>query len=596
MLRTNQGLPRDIQAPSRTAGRLRPLMRRSLNRALAAILAAGLLLAGLLVVVVPPTGPTGPALLMFPLAVITYLVAGLLAWHGRPCTLMGPLILLSGAAVFLTGLGNAEVPVLVATGSVAATLPLATFVHLLLAFPAGRLPSRAAKLTAAGGYATALVLQAPSYLFSVDSGIAVANRPELVQTGLAVQAGVGAVVFLSTAALLVLRLRRASPPEHRVLMPLYAYGILAILLVLMSTRVLPRLLGWDSVLVGSFQLTVLALVPVAFALAVLRGGVARTTELEELGEWLDAATDDQAGIAAVLSRALGDPSLDVWFWVSQRQQFLNAKGEPVGQGAPDPQRAQETVELDGRLIGAVDYDRALLTEAELVRTASRVVAIALDRERLTALVHASRRELLLSRERLVEVADAERRRIAQDLHDGLQVQLVLLGIEAQQLANSAAPESALSGQALQLRHSIDRAAAELRDVVHTVMPAPLLQRGLSAATEDLVDRMPIPTRLIVSVADGELTPALESTAYFVIAEALTNSVKHSAAASVRVALERTRESLLIEVRDDGRGGAAPGLGAGLAGMAERVDVLGGTLCIHSEPGAGTSIRVEVPCA
>jgi len=570
-------------------------MRRSLNRALLTVLACGLLLTGVLLALLPPTGPAGPALLMFPLAVTAYLGAGLLAWQARPGTLMGPLILLSGAAVFLTGLGNSQVPALIAAGSVAASLPLATFIHLLLAFPTGRLPSRPARLTTAAGYLTALVLHAPACLFSADSGLAVADRPDLVQVGLTVQAAVGTVVLLSTATLLLLRLRAASPPEHRVLLPLYAYGILAILLVLTATRVLPRLFGWDSVLVGSFQLTVLTLLPIAFALAVLRGGVARTGELEELGEWLEAATDDKAGIAAVLSRALGDPSLDVWFWAPQGKQFLTAKGEPVDPGARNPQRAQETVELDGRLIGAIDYDRALVAEPQLVRTASRVVSIALDRERLTALIHASSRELQLSRERLVEVADAERRRIAQDLHDGLQAQLVLLGIEAQQLANTAASEPALSRQAVRLRHNIDRAAAELRDVVHSVMPAPLIQSGLCAAAEDLVDRMPIPTKLFVSVADGDLPPALESTAYFVIAEALANSVKHSDAASVRVAVERTSESLLIEVRDDGCGGAAPGPGAGLTGMAERVDVLGGTLRIWSEPGAGTSIRAEVPC-
>ena len=570
-------------------------MRQSLNRALLAIFVTGLLLTGLLLALVPPTGPAGPVLLMFPLAVVAYLVAGLLAWHGRPGTLMGPLILLSGAAVFLTGLGNSQVLALIAVGSIAASLPLATFIHLLLAFPTGRLPSAPARLTATAGYMTALVLQAPAVLFSADSGLSITEDPAMVQAGQLLQGAVGGIVLLATAALLLLRLRAASPPEHRVLMPLYAYGILAILLVLGATRALPFLFGWDSVLVGSFQLTVLALVPIAFTLAVLRGGVARTGELEELGQWLEAASDDQAGIAAVLSRTLGDPSLDVWFWAPAGQ-FLNAKGEPVDSKARDPQRAQETVELDGRLIGAINYDRALVPERELVRTASRVVAIALDRERLTALIHANRRELQLSRERLVEVADTERRRIAQNLHDGLQAQLVLLGLEAQQLAHAAGPECSLSGQAVRLRRNIDQAAAELRDVVHTVMPAPLIQRGLSAATEDLVDRMPIPTGLELSVADGELPPALESTAYFVIAEALANSVKHSDAASVRVALRRTPGSLLIEVSDDGRGGAAPGPGAGLTGMAERLDVLGGTLRIRSEPGAGTSIRAEVPCA
>ncbi|MBC9926247.1 MULTISPECIES: ATP-binding protein [unclassified Leucobacter] len=549
-------------------------MRRSLDRSLIALACAGMLLVLVLVAVTPTDLPLAPFVL-FPLTVAVYLGAGLLAWHGRPGSLMGPLILLSGAAVLLVGLGNSPLPVLATAGTLAATVPLATFIHLLLAFPTGRLRTRAARATTAMAYLTATLLQAPVL-------------------GESVQAAAGAIVFSATALLLIVRLRAASGAERRVLIPLFSYGLIATILLVTSAHLFPLLLGWQLDQVGTFQLVVFMALPVAFSLAVLRGGVARTGEVEELGEWLESGTTNQTGIASALARTLGDPSLTIWFWAPQLNAFVDTQGDQVADPHGDDQRGFEIVQLDGRRIGAISFDRALSSEPELMSTASRVVALALDRERLTALLHASRTDLQRSRERLVEVADTERRRIAQDLHDGLQSELVLLGIEAQQMAHAAADDTDFAERAVRLRRDIDRSAAGLRSLVHAVMPAPLIQRGLSAAAEDLVDRMPIPTELHLAVADGELSAAIESTAYFVVAEALTNAVKHSAANSIRVALERSGSTLCIEIRDDGVGGARAGIGAGLTGMAERIDVLGGAMRITSVPGEGTTIRAEVP--
>lgn len=132
------------------------------------------------------------------------------------------------------------------------------------------------------------------------------------------------------------------------------------------------------------------------------------------------------------------------------------------------------------------------------------------------------------------------------------------------------------------------------------MPAALIERGLSAATEDLADRMPLPTEVDVDRALGhagaKLPPAIELAGYFVVAEALANAVKHAQAHELRIHLARPDGHLRIEVSDDGVGGAAAGAGTGMRGMADRIDVLGGRLTVTSPPGGGTRIVAELPCA
>ncbi|KDA05232.1 hypothetical protein DC31_02350 [Microbacterium sp. CH12i] len=462
---------------------LRSPLRRSFDRALLALLVAGLLFVVLLVALLPSGGSMDIARILFPSALVVYLIAGLLSWYYRPSNRMGALLLLAGVGIFLTGAENTTVPLFVALGVVGGSLTLAVLIHLLLAFPSGRLHGKVSQITVAAGYFTALVLQAPRYLFIPHPSFSTSSlwdAPWVAEFAASAQTLIGGLVFIVTGVQLVFRLKRASTAERRVLVPLYFYGIFAIAVLFFATRLLGAFLSWPADAVGILQLTVIALVPVAFALAVLRGGVARTGELEELGAWLGAAGDEKPAIAGALARTLGDPTIEVWFWVSSRAIYVDAQGVEVGV-EPEVSRGTEVVELDGRRIGAISYDRALMPEPELARTAGRVVAIALDRERLTAELRASRRALQLSRERLVEAADHERRRIAQDLHDGLQVQLVLLALDAQRLARALGPGEglSLSQRATALREGIDSAAVELRELVHSVMPAALIQRGLS---------------------------------------------------------------------------------------------------------------------
>ena len=549
----------------------------------------------LVLVLVEPVGAPGVLILFTGVAVI-YAAAGLVAWWRRPTNRLGALMIVGSLAWLAADLANTSEPVLVAVGLVTATIPLAVVVHLLLAFPAGRLLSTAARVVVVAGYVVALVLQAPRYLFTPDTPpfdvLVLADRPDLAEAGAMVQRLAGAAVLLATAVILAGRLRQAAPAQRRVLTPLFAYGILAVPFLSVMANVVAPAFDLTPHAVAAAQLGVLAGIPVAFTLGVLLGGFARTGELEELGVWLGTGEGARPDLSDALARALGDPSLQLAFWA--RDRYLAADGTPAELPATGSGRAAVEVELAGRRVGAIDYDVTLIVDPELVRAAGRVVAIAVDRERLTAELLASQEELRLSRMRIVEAADRERRRIARNLHDGLQVRLVLLAMEAQQVADD--PESTGQTQrgAIALREGIDAAAAELRQLVHAVMPAALIERGLAAAIEDLVDRLPVPTRINLGTVDRSLPPAVESTAYFVVAEGLTNALKHAGAHELVVKLAQADGTLVVEVGDDGVGGTDVA-GSGLRGLADRVDTLSGRLHLRSVPGRGTVIRAELPC-
>jgi len=526
----------------------------------------------------------------------TYAAAGLVAWWRRPSNRLGAILLVGGLSWIGAGLVNTTVAVLIAAGQVLATVPLAVVVHLLLAFPSGRLRSRASRIVVAAAYAIALVGPAPQYLFTPavapDGLLFVADRPDLAALS-GWLSPVGGVAMLAAAVILGARLRHAPRAGRRVLAPLYAYGVLAAVFV-PATAWARDLLGLGPELRFVLQLVVLAGVPVAFALVLLRGGFARTGQIEELGAWLGSVEAARPTLEQALADTLGDPSLRLVFRVGEG--YVDAEGAPAALPRPGSGRAVVEIDQAGAAVGAIVYDASLIADPEPVRAAGRVVGIAVEAQRLTAELRASRDALRRSRLRLVEAADQERRRIAQNLHDGLQVQLVLLALDAAQVAKSAddAADPTTRDAATALRIGIDDAAAALRRTVHDVLPATLIERGLATAVEDLVDRLPLPTDLQLSVADRTLPAAVEATAYFVVAEGLANAFKHSRARRLAVRVTHHDRGLEIEVGDDGIGGASLEAGTGLRGLADRLDVLGGRLVLHSPTGAGTRLLAHLP--
>ncbi|PPF34966.1 ATPase [Pseudoclavibacter sp. AY1H1] len=524
--------------------------------------------------------------LAFTAVFFVWTAAGVIAWWQRPLSMVGGLLLVGAIAMFLGGVGNLGLPVLVELSTIFATLILAVTVHLLHAFPSGRLQGRVSIATVAVGYGVTLLLQIPLYVLPPDT------LPHLV--GVWVQAFVGLGVMGVTAALLIRRLRSADPKNLRVLLPLYLYGILAVLSIPLSANVL-RLLGAPGEVIGSIQLVVIAGIPIAFLLGVLIGGYAQTVEAEVLSAWLSLAGSARTVVGAALARSLGDDSLRVAYWAENRQVFVDEAGLDVEVRAQSTPRQWQEVHVESRLVGAITYDERMIADPETVSRAGRVLAIALDRERLTAALLASNDALQQSRLRIVETADRERNRIARDLHDGLQVQLVLLALEAQQIANSGDAHPSTVTEATALRHRIDTAAADLRRLVHAVLPSALVERGLTAAAEDLVDRLEIPASLVSDADDSTLAPATSQSAYLIMAEALTNAVKHSDARTVNVRIAQRGALLSVTVKDDGRGGARVEDGTGLKGLVDRIDTLGGSFELVSPLGSGTEVRVELPC-
>jgi signal transduction histidine kinase len=219
--------------------------------------------------------------------------------------------------------------------------------------------------------------------------------------------------------------------------------------------------------------------------------------------------------------------------------------------------------------------------------------LAIDNERLKADLRARVEDLRVSRLRIVEATDDARRRIERDLHDGAQQQLVALALELR-LLRARLEDPAAREMVDTLSHRLATALEELRELARGIHPAILTERGLGPAVEALADRGPVSVRHEVAV-DGRLPAAVESAAYFVIAEALTNVAKYAGTGTARVEVRHARGMLDVVVADDGAGGVDLDRGSGLRGLQDRLAAVDGTLAIESEPGAGTRLRARIPC-
>jgi signal transduction histidine kinase len=204
-------------------------------------------------------------------------------------------------------------------------------------------------------------------------------------------------------------------------------------------------------------------------------------------------------------------------------------------------------------------------------------------------------ELRASRARIVEATDTERRRIERNLHDGTQQRLVSIAMELGLAESKLATETSEAEPIVAgARRDLLAALDELRELSRGIHPGVLTERGLQRALKELAYRTPIPLDLDVAV-ERRLPAQVEVAAYFVVSEALANVAKHAHATAATVRVARTDGRAIVEVVDDGVGGADLN-GSGLRGLTDRVEALGGSLALVSPPGAGTVIRVEIPCA
>jgi signal transduction histidine kinase len=272
---------------------------------------------------------------------------------------------------------------------------------------------------------------------------------------------------------------------------------------------------------------------------------------------------------------------------------VDAEGRERRPPDSSPDRAVTRLESGGELLAVLVHDPVMSEQPELLGSIAAAARLAIENERLAAEVRAQLVEVRASRARIVAAEDEQRRRIERDLHDGAQQRLVTVALRLQAVRGQLDGTDPAVAEALEAAsHEMELALAELRQLARGLHPSVLATDGLGPAIEMLAHRSPIPTAVVA--VDRRFSPAVESGAYFVVAEALTNVAKYAHASQATVSVTRRNGHAVVEVADDGIGGADPDRGSGLRGLADRVSALDGRMSLDSPAGAGTRLRAEIP--
>jgi signal transduction histidine kinase len=451
-------------------------------------------------------------------------------------------------------------------------------------------------------YGSALVGSAVPVLFTRSCGCTtphprdvflIAEAPA-VATSVEVVAGVGLIVAAAgIAVLLVRRWLASSGAQRRIIAPVLWTG--AALVAAVSLLVLLQVTGAPTAAQNAVTVVsaaTIAAVPFAFLAGLLR---MRTTRADIVGGLVGNLESAGSSIRETIATALGDPSLELIYWRAEKAEYVTADGGPARLPTGDPSRAVAEIERDGRPIAAMIFDATLADEPELIAAVSSAGALALDNERLQAELRARIAELEESRARVLDAELAERRRIERDLHDGAQQRFVSLSMTLALLDRGLAGAGAERQLLASAREQLDLGLGELRELARGIHPALLTERGLAPAIEALAARAPLDVR-VLEVPDERLPAQVETAAYFIVSESLTNAAKHASAAAATVRIGRANGTAVVEVSDDGVGGADPTRGSGLRGLVDRLAALDGALEVESPTGGGTRVQARIPCA
>jgi signal transduction histidine kinase len=481
---------------------------------------------------------------------VVLVVCGLGAWEWKAESRTGRLMTLAGFTWF--------------AGSLA---PAALFwhrgplVHLHISYPTGRLRRRFAAATVVVAYVGAVIA------LLADNDV--------------VTVVVSALVMLAAYDVFV----RTSGPARRAAVPALvaalAYaGVLA-------AGALERLAGWDADILFAYDVVV-ASVAVVLLVDLLFGRWNEATVAD-----LVVALGQRGGTGTLrhqLSRALGDPSLEVGYWIAERERYVDEAGRDVELPA---QRAGRTVtEIGGRgeRVAILIHDTSTIDDPVLVAAVAAAARLAVANARLQADVRVRLAELDASRRRIVEAGDATRRRLERELSQGTERRLERVMRLLDDVRHEATGEEAAGLSELQ--EELRSAQAEVHDFAQGIRPSALGEGGLAAALPVLAGRVPLPVELTVDV--GRLLPAVEAAVYFVCSEALANIAKHASASRVSLVVAGGVDEIVATITDDGKGGADPTRGSGLRGLADRVEALGGRLDVGDGISGGTVVTVTIP--
>ena len=568
-----------------------------------ALFAVALALATAAAFVLYPTDPASRIVVTLAIAV-GFVAAGLLAWAARPSNGLGRLMTVLGFCLLLRKFQFGEPDdTLFTIGFLVRDLPWVVFGHIVLAYPTGRLQRPRERAFAVAAYAIAVALPLAALLVHEphpDDDVAGASAIAPAPSADAFDAlrDLESIVIYGVLPLVLLgliwaKVAEASPRARRMYVPLLVFGVLLALRGVVEAIFSfgdPSELAED-VLFWTGQAMEVAL-GVALVVTVFSVIKARATLADALADLHGASPGE---VRAALAEALRDPELDVAFWVPERRMYVDAGGAPYDFPVNDPSRATTRINgADGEPLASLVHDAALENEPALVRDAAAAARLALENARLHAELRAQLVLVQESRARIVAAGDEERRRIERDLHDGAQQRLVALGLELRAAQRRLGPDGqelggVLEGAVQELQHALD----DLRELAHGVHPSVLTQNGLAAALESLAARTPV--RVVVAQAPtGRLPPPIEATAYFVACEGLANAVKHARASRITISASRQDGRLVVEIADDGIGGADSS-GSGLRGLADRLEAQGGRLRVESRNGRGTRVIGELPC-
>src|SRR4051795_4320962 len=524
---------------------------------------------------------------------VSFAACGLIAWHRRPDSAVGPMLTVAGFGVLLSAiLEQFDSPLVFTVDLLFGELWIALYAALILSFvTGGRLTTRIDVVLVDAFIVGLFVLQFAVQLFLPDARNLLLLWPDagIASALVKIQWAVLAVAALGIAAVTAHRWSVASRPRRRALLPSLGGSLSG---VLYAANLVALIAGSPSLLLMTVLNAALLTVPAALLGGLLRSRL-RPSGLAELFHELGSLRGVR--LEAGLAKALGDPGLLLAYRVPGEPSYMDGRGHTVALPATGGDRAAAPVERDGRELAVLVYDASLEDDPELVGAVAAAAAIALDDARLQAESEDRLAELRASRERLVVAGDAERRRLERNLHDGAQQRLVSVALQLRMIqkrlrSDPPAAEALLESAGDELSQSL----AELRELARGIHPA-VLNHGLNAALDSLASKASVATTVSFESA-APLPEPVELAAYFVASEALANVAKYAHATTASVRVSRRAGVAVIEIADDGVGGADEGAGTGLRGLADRVAALDGTLRILSPPGAGTVVTAELPCA
>jgi signal transduction histidine kinase len=582
----------------------------SLRAALIALFAASVAMAAVMVALVVSSDHESSKELtatLGPFIGLSFCGTGVFAWLRRPHNRFGALMTGVGFAWFLSALTEANDPWVSTLGVYLSPLYLVMVGHMLLAFPSGRLETTAARTLIAIGYLDVLLVQLPYFLLNGDisgenhapaNAWGIIDNPDSAQVFATVAQLVGVALIFWLGVLLFQKRKVATPPQRRAMAPVLWTGVA--LMCTLAVASLQHLIDASNLTVAGpsvASLIVFAALPWAFVVGLLRTRYSRAGAVGDLVERLNAQGVEGESLRDALSDALGDRSLTLAFWSRGSERYVDAHGQPVDLPPPASRsRAVTEIERESVPVAAIVHDAALLDEPGLVRAAGAAAALALENERLEAELKARVAELQVSRAKVIEVGMAERRALERNLHDGAQQRLVALSLQlglarTKLRGDPDTAERILDGARTELASALE----ELRELARGIHPAILTDRGLAPALEALASRAPVPVE-VDEVPEGRMPMPVEAVAYFVVAESLTNMAKYANAEYASVRVLRENGYAVVEIEDNGIGGADPSAGSGLRGLADRLAALDGRLEVDSPPGVGTTVRARIPCA